>query len=439
MGTQSIFSRGKRSTHAAQSIGPLIQNWTEGVQRAHENGKRVAWGMLGIPTELLDTLGIETAWPENYGTVCAAEGKIVDYLERAESEGFPKDLCSYLRNAFGYSAALCESGCPPLDAPRGGLPYPDMLVTATNTCDPRTKVFQALASKYLDVPIYVCDMQNPAVGTHVQDEDVKKHFISHNYEELLGLVSFLEKQTQRRLDLAKLAEAMKRAYLVRKRFYEVHELRKSVPCPMPSEDIFACIVPILYYPSRKESLDFLDRLYDEVKYRADHKNGVIPNEQSRLIWMGIPTWFNMGIFNYFEEHGAVFVWETTYYIGDPIELDLSDPLRALAERLWMRAARGHAAGGMEVCPQVGSYDGRFSSVPTRLVLRQIQDYRANGVVMHRTLSCRAISFGQTHIRKQIESELQIPVLQIESDMADTRLWSDSMMKTQINAFLELLG
>ena len=71
-------------------------------------------------------------------------------------------------------------------------------------------------------------------------------------------------------------------------------------------------------------------------------------------------------------------------------------------------------------------------------MQQIKDCSASGVVMHRTMSCRAISFGQTHLRKQIEKELHLPVLQIESDMADTRLWSDSIIKMQINAFLEML-
>lgn len=438
MKTESIFSRSKRSTNTARALGALIQRWTEGVQKAHENGKLIAWSMLGIPIELLDTFGVELLWPENYGTVCAAHGKIIDYLQKAESEGYAIDLCSYLRNACGYARELCDLGSPPDDAPRGGLTYPDMFITATNLCDPRTKIFQTLASRYMNVPTFVMDIQVPCVGTDVHDRAVKEHFTSHNYRELLRLLSFLENVTGRKLDSDKLTEAMRTAYKLRKRFYEIHELRKCIPCPMPSGDAFACIVPALYYPSRPDALDFMNRLYDEVKYRVDNKIGVIPDEKYRLIWVGIPTWFNMGIFNYFEDNNAVFVWETTYYVGDPIEVDLSDPLRALVERHWLRIVRAHTMGGMESCPQVSAYDGRYSSMPTRHVLKNIQEYYADGVVMHRTMSCRAVAFGQTHIRKQIEKELNIPVLQIESDMADTRLWSNATIKAQITAFLELL-
>lgn len=434
----SIFNRGNRSTNSARSLKPLLKGWAEGVEKAHENGKQVAWGMLGIPTELLDVFDVEIVWPENYGPVCAAYSKTLDYMERAENEGYAKDLCAYMRNVLGYCREFSDLGYPPVDAPRNGLPYPDMFVTTTNTCDPRTKIFQALASRYMKIPTFVCDIQNPCVGVNVHDEDVKRHFISHNFQQLLGMVAFLEKVTNKKLDLDNLAKTMRTAYLTRKRFFEVHELRKAIPCPMPSEDVFACIVPQLYYPSRADALDFFNKLYDEVKYRVDNKIGVVPNEKHRLIWMGIPTWFNMGVFNYFEQRGAVFVWETTYHVSDPIEVDLSDPLRALVEGIWIRASRAHSIGGVEVCPQITAYDVRYSSAPTQLVLKLIKDYNADGVVMHRTITCRAASFGQIHIRREIARHLNIPVLQIESDMADTRLWSDARIKTEITAFLELL-
>jgi benzoyl-CoA reductase/2-hydroxyglutaryl-CoA dehydratase subunit BcrC/BadD/HgdB len=436
----SVFKRSRRSTKAADELlRPLVRQWNEELLHAHERGKYVAWSMLGIPIELLDFFGFEIGWPENYGTVCAAHGKILDYMESAELDGYAEELCAYMKNICGYLKTCGELGGIPADAPRHGLPYPDALIATTNYCDPRVKIFETLRSRYINVPTFVCDIQSPYIGVDVHDERVKEHFVSYNYHELLRLVKFLEDVTHKKLDLAELAEIIKISYQVRKRFYEVHEFRKAVPCPMPSEDIFACIVPQLYYHTRRESLDFVNRLYEEVKDRVDHKIGVISDEKYRLVWIGLPSWFNMGIFNYLEDKGAVCVWETNYYVSDPIEVDLSDPLRALVERMWIRSLRGHAEGGKEIFPTMPAYDTRYSPIPMELLIKQLVDYKADGAVMHRTVTCRAVSFGQIFTRRLIEERLGLPVLQFESDMADLRRWSDHEIKANIDTFIELLA
>ena len=64
----------------------------------------------------------------------------------------------------------------------------------------------------------------------------------------------------------------------------------------------------------------------------------------------------------------------------------------------------------------------------------MKDYRLDGAVMHRTRSCRAVSWGQVHIKNQLAEE-GVPSLIIESDMADPRSWSQSVIMGQIRGFL----
>ncbi|MEK7838262.1 MAG: 2-hydroxyacyl-CoA dehydratase family protein, partial [candidate division NC10 bacterium] len=75
---------------------------------------------------------------------------------------------------------------------------------------------------------------------------------------------------------------------------------------------------------------------------------------------------------------------------------------------------------------------------TKLIRQWVHDYRLDGAVMHRTRSCRAVSWGQIHIKNQLEEE-GIPSLIFESDMADPRSWADTIIMGQIQGFLEAIA
>jgi benzoyl-CoA reductase/2-hydroxyglutaryl-CoA dehydratase subunit BcrC/BadD/HgdB len=73
-----------------------------------------------------------------------------------------------------------------------------------------------------------------------------------------------------------------------------------------------------------------------------------------------------------------------------------------------------------------------------LLLRLIKEYDVDGVILHRTRSCRPWSWGQVHYRTLLEKE-GIPALIFESDMADVRTWSDSKVKAQVEPFIEIIA
>jgi benzoyl-CoA reductase/2-hydroxyglutaryl-CoA dehydratase subunit BcrC/BadD/HgdB len=265
----------------------------------------------------------------------------------------------------------------------------------------------------------------------MNDERVKQRYLAHNTAQLRGLITFIEEQTGRKLDLDRLREIVERSVQTQSLICEIHRLRRAVPSPMPSEDQFACIIPQLYMLGSEEALDFYQRLHAEVKHRVENKIGVVKDEKFRLMWMGIPTWFNLGVFNYLESLGAPSVIETTYYVYEPGEVDTSDPVRALAEIYWNKNKQLHDFGA-ECTPEVGVQGAG-------LVVHFAREYKLDGVIMHNTRSCRAIAFGQAHTHKRLQAELGTPVLFLESDMADPRQWSDARIIGQINTFLELLA
>lgn len=432
----SELKRARKSLETTRRAKELLPTFYARQARRREGGP-LAWCMAGVTPELLAAFDIPWEWPENFGTLCAARQVATDFCERAEAEGYSQDLCSYVRNTMGYVSRQAELGAIPPEAPKGGMGTATMLLGSGYSCDPRIKWFQSLSARYLRLPVYHTDPLSPPHDVDAENPRIAAHYLEQLRETIRDQVAFLEGETGRTLDTARLREALARSQEAIALLWEVLELRKTVPCPMGSEDFFTgAVVPLMFLLGERETVEYFRRLRDEVRDRVQRGIGVVPDERFRLLWMGIPPWYNLGFFNDLAELGAVFPIETVYYVGAPVELDLTDPLEALAQRTWKRAVWIHRWGA-EVLPEMCNPSG-LSAPGTRLLRRWVHDYRLDGAVMHRTRSCRAVSWGQVHLRNQLAEE-GIPSLIIESDMADPRSWADATIKGQVRAFLDAIA
>lgn len=176
-------------------------------------------------------------------------------------------------------------------------------------------------------------------------------------------------------------------------------------------------------------LDFYRELYQELRYRAENKIGVVPEEKYRLLWgPGLPPWHTMKIFNYFESLGAVFVGETCYKPPDVVDIpdSLSDPLERLALTLYLGQLERHRR----------SIVGGYNFIVYENPLEWIEGYRADGVVFHWLRSCRGTTISQIYYRNLTAQYSNVPTLFLESDMCDVRDYFEADWKAKIEAFLE---
>jgi len=400
------------------------------------SGKRdnIAWCMHGAPTEFLLAFDLEPEWPENFGALCAARLVAPKFIEVAEAEGYAGDLCSYVMNTLGYCRRYVdEQGVPPESPLEEGMGDPIMLLGSAFLCEPRYKWFQVIATRYLDIPVFTSDPISPACDIQVDDPKITDHYMAQLRDDLRAQVAFLEKHTGKKLDTDRFRHIMKVSQKTQKYWYDALELRKSTPCPMGAADYFSSIIPQMYMLGKEEALDFYQNLYHEMEDRVEKGIGVITEEKYRLFFAGIPPWYNLGIFNYLESLGAVSVFESCYYPGPPVEIDLDDPIEGLAQRIWKKACWYHKSGA-EATPEMCD-PGIMLGVGSQFLVQLIKEYAIDGALMHRTRSCRAISWGQIHYRNIFENK-EIPALIFESDMADPRAWSDSRVKSQIEPFME---
>ena len=369
--------------------------------------KPLAYVTSGAPVEILEAMSILTLYPENYGALCGARGAAVGLCQMAEAQGFPADLCSYARSHVG--AVL-----RPKDAPLNGMPRPDLLVCCNNICGTVLKWYEALAALY-DVPLFVLDV--PFQRT----TPAEPHIITYVAEQLREFVAWLEVHTGRRLKPDKFHSALALSREAIALWQEILEFGQHTPSPINGPDLFVAMAPIVALRGTRQAVDCYRRFKAELEERVAQSIGAVPGERYRLLWDNIAIWYRLyRFFRPFMDAGACFVADT-YTNAWTVELDPEeDPFGSLAR----------------------AYTGVFINVdlPTRLrtIASLARRFQVDGMVMHANRSCKPFSITQSDVRDTLRGELDLPVLILEADMCDARLYNEGAVRERVAAFLETL-
>jgi len=275
----------------------------------------------------------------------------------------------------------------------------------------------------------------------------------HKYivKELRGLIKFIEEQTGKKMDYDRLRELVDLSDRTWNLIHETYELRKAVPCPMGTGDAMNTMVPINFMMATQDSYNFFLNLNKELKEKIAKREGEVENEKYRLLWGGgLPAWFALNDFNYFNSKGASFPAETTYRMIAPLyEMDLpetKDPIEHLAWRwlgywtFWYDKARKRPGSEPDV----------------ERLINFIENFKIDGVVMHEAFSCRTWHVGliwQLHQLGKIYKPIpvyvvtngkkektyrELPSLILESDIIDISSYSEVDTRNKIDAFIETL-
>ena len=423
---------GEKSTETAKRVRLLVKRLAQKAHEARAKGDPIAYLFVAsFYDDILRAMDIVTVGTENYAGVCAAKMDAERFLAKAENEGYPRHLCTYATCGLGFDALRRELGEMPPNAPDGGMESPTvMLGTGMMICDPRYKWYQA-AQRYTDAPMHVLGLLNPPLYySHADFREVQSYYVKYATEELRGLVDFLERQLGKKMDWDQLSEVVDLSERTTRLWYDAYQLRKAVPCPMPTEDALNTMVPGFFMMGTQEAYDFYRELYDELKYRVDNKIGTIPDEKYRLLWaLSLPPWYGLVLFNYFETLGAVFPIEVVYHPPLPFEIpaNVTNPLERMAWRFydnfthWYDKAQKHTGN-----PWVEWF------------LELIQDYKLDGVVFHQAMTCRTIHSGQFHQINVLKKYSDVPVLVLEGDIIDASHYNEAATHAKIDAFIEML-
>jgi benzoyl-CoA reductase/2-hydroxyglutaryl-CoA dehydratase subunit BcrC/BadD/HgdB len=366
----------------------------------------LAYVTSGAPVEILEAMGVLTLYPENYGALCGARRASVELCQVAETAGYPADLCSYAR---GHIGAVMQ----PREAPLSGLPRPDLLVCCTNICGTVQKWYEALAALY-DVPLFTLDV--PFQRTAPPEP----HLIAYVTDQMREFVEWLEAHTGRRLKPRKFRSVLGLSREAVGLWQEILAFGKHTPSPVNAPDLFVAMVPVVALRGTRQAVACYRRLKAELEERVAQGVSAVLNEQYRLLWDNIAIWYRLyRFFRPFMDAGACFVADT-YTNAWTVDLDLDEPFTGLA----------HA------------YTGVFINIDLQTRVQTITDlaqrFQVDGTVMHANRSCKPFSITQSDVRDALRDELDLPVLVLEADMCDARLYNEGAIRERVAAFLETL-
>lgn len=424
-------------------------------QQWKAKGKPVVWSCALFPKDLYRGMDVFPFFPEEFAALFsvrrlggsrdkAVPTYSVKYCQIAEAEGFKSYLCGYARTALGYVMNGLKTG-DWTDVPLGGPRLPDFMITTSLTCDVRQKWFEVMA-EMLGVPLFCLDIPENLHDFNATGMIAQQPFMTADYHsgitpffriptdydldymlsQIEDCIAFMENITGHEFNMEKFNESLEYSYRTTEVNQQIYKLRQTVPAPMTSADGFASAYPALYLSGTKRGYEYFCGVLEEIKNRVKGGIAAVANEKFRLMWIGLPTWFNMGILNYFESQGGVFVWESMAYntgILPPRRPD--DPIKELALRCFQQ--------------QYGTIPGPHgigNAIATGL--DEARDYKIDGALLSYLITCRPIVHRVPELVKALKEKLGVISVNLESDLVDERIFSESQAFTRLDAFMEQL-
>jgi benzoyl-CoA reductase subunit B len=417
-GQHDVIGRGLREGKR------LFSDWFMTLSTAEEQNQHVAYVfVMGSLAEILRCFDLHVVFPEINSLQTAVKRVSADYLSYAEDYGYSPDVCGYVKADV---ALQLQGGQHPM----GRIPKPSIAVL-TNACNTYLK-WAEIWERFYHIPIVTVDV--PASRSHASSGPIQAPYLQTDQQfvlrQLQELIAACERLTGRTFDLYRLREVLRLTNDMTRSWQRVLELNAHSPA------VFDAVIEGTVYLGVANALrgteagaQYFRDLVDELELKTQLGIGAIPNEQHRLIFVGVPCYPMFRRFTeMFAEWGGSFVsstylWFASGGLDAGFEYDLERPLESLAEGV-LRSVRAATDAMM---------------FHDRGLIGAIDRFHADGVVYHPVKSCRTVSTGLADSRRAVLQSRDVQCLYIESDMMDQRVVSEAQLKNRIDAFFEGLN
>lgn len=307
-------------------------------RRVVEEAEPFVVAQADTPHEIFHAMDIPLVTNQWWSAYLAAKQLSERYFESLEENGYPANSCRYC--SLGFACTLSGDA---QTAPWGGLPRPVALV-ARLTCDCIQHVFgqwaNALETDFFPLEAPAWTHKDSAWFEHAYDqwnEVYQADRIQLMVDEMLELIKLLERKTDRRFDLERLAALMDKINEQEGYIAEAADLIGAArPCPVAIADQMTNTMIPQWHRGSPWAVAHARRFRDEVYERVRSGQAVCANERVRLMWIGAGLWHDTGFYNALEEqYGAVFVWSMYMPFAKPQYMRnvKGQPLHALASRI----------------------------------------------------------------------------------------------------------
>ena len=378
----------------------LLQYYTR-LRDARENGQFIVAHTVFFPAEIILAMGLvpmhteTTTWMTSLFT-----GECSDILAAGSSMGMATEICAPHRGMAGAFA-------------NGAIPKPDVMVWSNMVCDNTAKSGELVMD--------ICDCPGFFLDRPFKDSDLEKAYMA---DELRDMITFLEKQSGKKMDYDRLSEIVERTDRQIKLTREINELRKNVPTPFSPLGFLELLTIDYLFPGQPESVEYLETLKKEMEKAILGKKGAVPNERFRLMTLFIPPTYLMAFLERISiRSGAVSVIEPFFTFWGEGTLDASRPIEAVVEKSYM-------------IPEARMY-GPLGESALGAIKKCAREWRVDGAVYYADVGCRH-SCATIKLFKDTLADVDVPVLTLDCDVVDQTVTSEDEVKEKLERFFELL-
>jgi len=393
----------------------LMLAWYDQLDQAANTGNPSTVSMMisGNCVELLEGFGAVPLYPEINALQLAIRHQSLEPILAAEDLGYAADNCAYVKADIG----CILKGITPTG---GKLPTPTLILCNFVGCNTYLKWFEHLA-KLQNAPLYVIDVP------FMRADEPSQSDLGYVVKQLHEAVKKLEQLTGRKFDYDRFRQAVECSSRSEELWSQIKHLARRSPSPFDAYfDAITLMGPLYVYRAKPEGVEFFEAALAELQAKADAGKGVYEKEHFRLVMEGPPPYPYFRTFrDMFAKWQACAVASTYSTVGGLWEFgfrhDPDHPFESVAMHMIAQNVTNR------------NFLQRYEQIR-----RYVEDWNADGVIIHFVKSCRLFSAGQGDMRDYFTKQLGVPTLYIESDLEDPRYFAEAQTKNRIDAFFEAL-
>jgi benzoyl-CoA reductase subunit B len=393
----------------------LMLQWYTRLADSAASGSPPAVALLisGCCVELLEAFDIVPLYPEVNALQLAIRHQSLEPILAAEDMGYAADNCAYVKADIG---AMLK-GMTPTGTP---LPRPAMALCNFVGCNTYIKWFEHLAA-LTGTRLYMLDV--PFLRGDAPSAEDQRYVV----RQLQELVPILEEISGKKFDYGRFQEAVACSGRVEELWSRLKHLARRSPSPFDAYfDAITLMGPLYVYRASPQGVEFFQAALGEIEEKVSNGEGVYDQEKFRLVMEGPPPYPAFRVFrDMFAKWRACAVASTYSTVGGLWEFgfrhDPEHPFESVAQHMLEHNVTNR------------NYLQRYDQIQ-----RYVEDWHADGVIIHFVKSCRLFSAGQGDMREYFTRVLGVPTLYIESDLEDPRYFSEAQIRTRMDAFFEAL-
>ncbi len=356
-----------------------------------------------VPSEIVYGMGLNPWIVEFAGMMIPAYSpkRTEDYIDAAENEGMPPDLCSMVKVSMGM---ILEHH----------LPDPVAVLTSNMPCDGGMSQY-ALVERELKAPTFYLDSPYDFYSERAVDYYVGQ---------LKQMIAWLEEHTPGRMDWDRMREICDQRNRTIELQLELWDLLRVRPAPMAAETIFQSNIVFGLQPGNPRGTKLHQRLLEMAKQNLRKGKGALIDERYRMaLWNPMPAIF-LDIYAWSEQaYGVALLMDMITFHRHPF-VDTRTPdtmLRDLAKIMMQVGMARHTRGPAE------NFFGDLFYIYEHFDLDMLW------IAGHIGCKNTQALFGM--LREKCR-ERDIPLFIMDADLLDARIVSPEGIRKQIEQFME---